>query len=240
VGNKKLTKNKKVTKSKKGNKKMKTVVSLPTDSEVVDVVVPIPDKPQKKKRLTTHYIDNEKLLREMEIYGAALKVWKAGNKVGMKPRVSEYIGESILKIAERLSSKPNFAMYTYRDEMISDGIENCLTYIDNFNPEISKNPFAYLTQIIFFAFIRRIQREKKQSYIKMKLFEHMDIYGNIHKWIETEQPENAGKNPYADFFKLNENDVNYFDNRQTNKNAKKKTKKVKSKDSSLDKYFDKE
>ena len=84
------------------------------------------------------------------------------------PRVSEYIGECIYKIATRLSTKPNFINYSYRDEMICDGIENCLQYINNFNPEKSQNAFAYITQIIYYAFLRRIQKEKKQAAIKHK------------------------------------------------------------------------
>ena len=88
-----------------------------------------------------------------------------------KPRISNYLGSCFLKIATHLSYKPNFINYTYRDEMISDGIENCLQYVKNFNPEKSKNPFAYFTQIIYYAFLRRIAKEKKQSHIKNKMIE---------------------------------------------------------------------
>ncbi len=87
------------------------------------------------------------------------------------PPVTNYIGECFLKIATHLSYRPNFINYTYRDEMISDGIENCLQYVKNFNPEKSKNPFAYFTQIIYYAFLRRIAKEKKQSHIKNKMIE---------------------------------------------------------------------
>ena len=82
------------------------------------------------------------------------------------PPVTNYIGECFLKIATHLSYRPNFINYTYRDEMISDGIENCLQYVKNFNPEKSSNPFAYFTQIIYYAFLRRIQKEKKQTHVK--------------------------------------------------------------------------
>ena len=91
-----------------------------------------------------------------------------------KPRVSNYIGECFLKIANGLSHKPNFMNYTFKDDMVSDGIENCLQYIHNFNPDKSNNPFAYFTQIIYYAFIRRIQREKKQTHVKHKLIEKQD------------------------------------------------------------------
>ncbi len=121
------------------------------------------------KKTNTHYVDNKKFLE-------ALKEWRekcedaeqAGDE---KPLISNYIGECFLKIANGLSYKPNFINYTYRQEMISDGIENCLQYIHNFNPEKSKNPFAYFTQIIYYAFIRRIQKEKKQTHVKNKLIE---------------------------------------------------------------------
>ena len=90
------------------------------------------------------------------------------------PRVTNYIGECFLKIANGLSHKPNFMNYTFREDMVSDGIENCLQYIHNFNPSKSNNPFAYFTQIIYYAFIRRIQREKKQTHVKNKLIEKQD------------------------------------------------------------------
>ena len=90
------------------------------------------------------------------------------------PPITNYIGECFLKIANHLSYRPNFINYTYREEMISDGIENCLQYVHNFNPEKSDNPFAYFTQIIYYAFIRRIQKEKKQTHVKHKLIEKQD------------------------------------------------------------------
>ena len=84
------------------------------------------------------------------------------------PPLTNYIGECFLKIATHLSYRPNFINYSYRDEMISDGIQNCLQYAYNFDPEKSKNPFAYFTQIIYYAFLRRITAEKKQVHIKIK------------------------------------------------------------------------
>ena len=96
-----------------------------------------------------------------------------------KPQVTEYIGECFLLIAERLSTRPNFVNYPFRDEMIGDAIENCLMYAANFDPEKSKNPFAYFTQITYFAFLRRIQREKKQDTIKYKLMEAADAKGEL-------------------------------------------------------------
>ena len=116
-----------------------------------------------------HYVDNAKFLEEIKKWNEKRK--EAEEQGEPTPQVTNYIGECFLKIANGLSYKPNFINYTYKQEMISDGIENCLQYIHNFNPEKSKNPFAYFTQIIYYAFIRRIQKEKKQTHIKNKMIE---------------------------------------------------------------------
>ena len=88
-----------------------------------------------------------------------------------RPRITNYLGSCFLKIATHLSYKPNFVNYMFREDMISDGIENCVQYIKNFNPEKSSNPFAYFTQIIHYAFLRRIQKEKRQMDIRSKIIE---------------------------------------------------------------------
>ena len=120
-----------------------------------------------KAKEKPHYVDNKRFLLAMTDW--RMKCQKAEEKNRKKPEVTNYIGECFLKIANHLSYRPNFINYTYRDDMISDGIENCLQYMSNFNPEKSNNPFAYFTQIIYYAFIRRIQKEKKQTTIKHKL-----------------------------------------------------------------------
>jgi DNA-directed RNA polymerase specialized sigma subunit len=117
-----------------------------------------------------HYVNNEKFLEQMKEFRS--KVQHAKENGLQRPRVPEYIGECIFKIASHLARKPNFANYTFKDDMISDGVENCLLYIDNFDPEKSSNPFAYFTQIIYYAFLRRIQKEKKQLYVKYKSMEN--------------------------------------------------------------------
>ena len=113
-----------------------------------------------------NYIDNKEFLRAIIEYKELLKT---------KPdaRVPEYIGKCILEISKRFASRPNFYSYSYKEELVSDGIENCLQYLTNFDPAKSSNPFAYYTQICYFAFIRRIQREKRQSYIKHRLIQDM-------------------------------------------------------------------
>jgi|TARA_B100000073_G_scaffold79421_1_gene60314 hypothetical protein len=123
----------------------------------------------KKKQ---HYVDNQKFLAAIVEYKRRVKV--AEEKGLEKPRVNDYIGGCFLKIANHLSFRPNFINYMYKDDMICDGIENCIQYIDNFNPEKSKNPFAYFTQIVYYAFLRRIAKEKRQMDIKDKI---IDKYG---------------------------------------------------------------
>lgn len=121
------------------------------------------------KKKTENYVNNKEFLEAIIVYRSALFEAKQNNLP--KPRVPNYIGDCFLKIATHLSYKPNFVNYMYRDEMISDGIENCLQYIHNFDPDKSSNPFAYFTQVIYFAFLRRIAKEKKQMEIKNKMIE---------------------------------------------------------------------
>ena len=121
------------------------------------------------KKKSEHYVNNKELLQALIAYRE--KVAHAKENDLPKPRITNYLGECFLKIATHLSYKPNFVNYMFRDDMISDGIENCVQYIHNFDPEKSKNPFAYFTQIIHYAFLRRIQKEKKQLDIKTKIIE---------------------------------------------------------------------
>jgi hypothetical protein len=138
------------------------------------------------KKKSEHYVNNKELLEALIVYRTKVedsyqkkygidlteqpKQERAKRWEG-KPQISNYLGDCFLKIATHLSYKPNFVNYMFRDDMISDGIENCVQYIHNFDPERSQNPFAYFTQIIHYAFLRRIQKEKKQLEIKTKIIE---------------------------------------------------------------------
>jgi len=123
----------------------------------------------RKRVQSEHYVNNKEFLEALVVFKAqCAKAKEAGES---RPPISNYIGECFLKIATHLSYKPNFVNYMFREDMICDGIENCVQYIENFNPEKSKNPFAYFTQIIYYAFLRRISQEKKQLEIKNKILE---------------------------------------------------------------------
>ena len=141
----------------------------------------------KMKKKNEHYVDNAKFLEAMKEYKQLCEDAKKNNKE--KPLVTNYIGGCFLKIANHLSYRPNFINYTFKDDMISDGIENCLQYVHNFNPDKSQNPFAYFTQIIYYAFIRRIQKEKKHLYVKYKEMERMHY---LEDNVEHERHDTSG------------------------------------------------
>jgi len=142
------------------------------------------NEPRKERKVIVarkkqHYVDNEKFLVVMTDYRE--KYLQAKDDEEELPIIPDYAGECFLKIAERLSHRPNFINYAFREEMVSDGIENCVMYAGNFNPEKSTNPFAYFTQIIYFAFLRRIEKEKKQLYIKYKT---MEEYSSLEDHVD--------------------------------------------------------
>jgi hypothetical protein len=122
-----------------------------------------------KRRRSEHYVNNKEFLAALIAYRENVELAKLRGEP--KPKITNYIGECFLKIATHLSYKTNFINYIFIDDMISDGIENCVQYIHNFDPQKSQNPFAYFTQIIHYAFLRRIQREKRQLEIKNKILE---------------------------------------------------------------------
>ena len=137
---------------------------------------------------SAHYIDNKEFLARISEYREKrIEAEECGEP---KPQVPNYLGECFVKIANHLAYKSNFVNYTFRDEMILDGIENCLTYMDNFNPEKSKNPFAYFTQITYYAFIRRIQKEKRQMETKFKYIKSLDIDQILEQGGDGEQHTN--------------------------------------------------
>jgi hypothetical protein len=165
-----------------------------------------------------NYINNADFLAAIKLYKqSVIDAEVAGLP---KPQIPRYLGECILKIATHLSYKPNFINYTYKDDMILDGIENCINYFDNFDPNKSSNPFAYFTQIIFYAFLRRISKEKKHSYIKNKLIQDMPFDA-----FELQQQDEDGHfhNAYIDFMQSNNNFDNSFIEKKKVKSKKQKS-----------------
>ena len=118
------------------------------------------------KKNNPHYVSNVEFFQEMVEY-LNDRQQKLENGEG-EPQVPNSIAEKIMKICRRQSDLPNFRGYPFREDMISDAILNCLTYIHKFDPEKSDNPFAYFTQIAKNAFIRKIKKEKRQTQTKLK------------------------------------------------------------------------
>lgn len=126
------------------------------------------------KNNSMHYVDNKKFYDAIQDY---LNAYSESKEKGLpEPPIPNYIGECIWKIANKLSTKPCFLNYSFRDEMISDGIENCFMYFRDFNPQKSNNPFAYFTQVIYYAFLRRIEKEKKIRYATYKYFQETMLH----------------------------------------------------------------
>jgi len=169
-----------------------------------------------KKKSTVHYVNNKQMYDTMKVYIKAVR--KSKREKIEPPRIPEYIGECLYLICNKLSLKPQFSGYTWRDEMISDGIENCIVAIDNFDPRKSNNPFAYFTMIAWNAFIRRIQREKKQTYIKHKNMQNIYVTDEI---LAEFNIANSGDEKSDDIIK------NFEDKLQASKKKKKKSSKKK-------------
>ena len=125
--------------------------------------------PDKKR----HYVNKEKFFKEIKKWKQ--RVLDAREVDEPDPPSTEYMGECFLRISEHLVMRPNFINYTFRDDLVSDGVENCLLYAHNFNPEKSKNPFAYFTQIIYQSYVRRIVKERKLMHIKYLFVERSGI-----------------------------------------------------------------
>ncbi|CAB5221046.1 RNA polymerase sigma factor [uncultured Caudovirales phage] len=166
-----------------------------------------------------HYIDNKKFYTAIIQYKRDVE--EAASIGKDPPRIPRYIGECLYKIATRLSLRPNFINYPFREEMISDGLENCINYLSNFNPEKSDNPFAYFTQIIWFAFLRRIDKEKKHLYIKQKTLENFYFQGMLADQ-SFDEDRSVNVNLDNDYMKTL---VETFDKKQVEKQRKTKEKK---------------
>ena len=175
----------------------------------------------KNAKQNEHYVNNKEFTQAVAEHNEAVKLAESKGKT--PPKMSNYIGECIYKIATRLSTRPNFINYTSRDEMICDAIENCIQYIGNFNREKSNNAFAYITQICYYAFLRRIQKEKKQVFIKQQVIS--DITQDTFDTIDGDTSGMVNTN--VEWLQDNMNRVEY---------EPRKSKKAKKTEKGLDKF----
>jgi len=141
-----------------------------------------------------NYINNKEFYALLQQFKADCSEAEKNNQPA--PRVPEDIGKCFMMIATKLATKANFSGYTYKDEMICDALENCVVAVHSFNPEKSKNPFAYFTQIIWYAFLRRIEKEKKQTYVKYKSLEQLVV--------DAELLDDEGSDAYKNYDIANE------------------------------------
>ena len=142
----------------------------------------------RTKRASIHYVNNKEFSQAVVDYVRTLN--EAQDKEEKLPIVPNYIASCFLKIAEGLSHKSNFIRYTYREEMVMDAVENCLRAIENYNVEAATrtgnpNAFAYFTQISWYAFLRRIAKEKKQQDVKLKYLSQ----SGLEEYIATNQED---------------------------------------------------
>lgn len=180
-----------------------------------------------------YYVDNAKFYEAVKKYLNQCQLAKMGGEP--KPRMPDYIGSCILKIATKLSYSRNFIAYPYREEMVGDAIENCLLYFHNFDPVKYTNPFSYFTQISYYAFIRRIEREKKDMYKKYKVMQNMQSEG----LFDSQSSDNAGDFDVNIDEKLINNDyMNDFVNTFERKVADRREKRAKKK--GVENFFDSE
>ena len=177
-------------------------------------------------KVVVNYIDNVEFTKQLVDYKN--KVKEAEEQGLPKPRPSNYIGDCFLKIANNLSKRPNFYKYTFKDEMVSDAVENCIMYFENFDPERFNKPFAYFTKICWYAFVRRIAKEKKQQYIKYKATESFGVLGEE----ELEELDEATRAQIQIYDNMYEFISSYEEKHITKKEPSKETPK------GLEKFFD--
>jgi hypothetical protein len=179
---------------------------------------------QKKKKVT-HYVDNVKFYTALIQYKALCE--KAEKKNQEKPQVPEYIAVCFMDIAKHLATKPQFRNYGFIDDMIYDGVENCIRYVSTFNPDTSNNPFAYFTKAIWYAFLRRIEKEKKWLYTKYKAINNSEVFSLLHEKSEQTDIDITHDIGYSESARDNMNQFIFdYETKQESNKKKKKEKEV--------------
>lgn len=182
--------------------------------------------PVKKRRSRGEdYVNNKEFSQAIHEHVSGVK---EDIEKGKEPRpLTNYIGECFLKICYGLSKSPNFVKYTYRDDMVMDAVENCIKAVHNYKIDAptrtgSANAFSYFTQISYFAFLRRIAKEKKQVTIKQSLIEQ----GNIGTFAEFDENSANGNESMIEKMRQ-KNDAFYnYDNEEKSIKANEKPQKV--------------
>lgn len=164
----------------------------------------------------THYVNNKEFYLAMKDYIEQCRLTKEGEPY---PRVPEYIGSCILKIAQKLAMRPNFWQYTFKEEMVGDAVEDCLLYIRNFNPDKYKNPFGYFTQYAWNAFIRRIEEEEKKRYVRAKEIQRAGIHTDVFS-VQDHDLDEDYQNSMVEFLRDNDTVVADYEEKLARRRAK--------------------
>lgn len=195
----------------------------------------------RQKRASIHYVNNAEFSQAVVDYVSTVNEAKQNQQT--LPVVPDYIAQCFLRIAEGLSHKSNFIRYTYREEMVMDGVENCLKAISNYNIEAATrtgkpNAFAYFTQIIWFAFLRRIAKEKKQQDVKLKYLTQSGLEEFLNNELGEENSQ-AVISSFVDTLKERIDKVKHIDTevKEFSKKEKAKVKRVKLADSDLSEFL---
>ena len=184
----------------------------------------------KRGKASVYYVDNKKFYEEMKKYiDNCRECEEQGDDY---PRIPNYIGECFYKISTRLATKPNFASYSYKEEMIGDAIENYIHYVKSFNPDKYMNPFAYFTQVAWNSFIHRINKEKRHQYIKYKSFENIVV--NNQNFIS--QVGDSGHIIPAEFHENTQKFISSFE--ENLEKAKKKKEEKREEKKALEKFIE--
>lgn len=185
-----------------------------------------------KKKKKDNYIDNEKMYDDLVIYKDKYRKHEKNSKEPY-PIISNYLGTCFMLIAKKLSASPKFSKYPFIEEMRGDAVENCILYIHNFDEKKYFNPFSYFTQIVWFAFLRRIHKEKRQLYIKHKISENNMLFNSDYDG-ELFDGDNGididgdvFNNIFVDNVKMNEIVKNFEENLTKKKDKRKLQKSVK-------------
>lgn len=189
------------------------------------------------KKPSKHYVDNKKFLEVIKTYQKACR--KAKREKLPKPPIPNYLGECLMKIAQHYAYMPSYSRYSFLEEMMGDAIENCIMYFDNFDPKKSSNPFAYFTQITYYAFLRRIAKEKKSQYLKYKVMENSVLFADPNQYgIDENDVLDSSSNlkPFEIYDNIREFTHN-FEQKQVEKKNKAASKKEKK---GLENFYDEE
>jgi len=147
------------------------------------------------KKENNYYVDNKKFYDEMV-------KWKAELEVNPDAPMSNTIGRKILLICQRMMTRPNFIGYSYRDEFVSDAIEICVKYAKNFDPNKTKNPFGFFSQIAYYAAVHRITKEKKHHHTKAKMVQQAGVHAMSDDFhLDSHQSDDDYVNTYRDFLR---------------------------------------